>query len=126
MHVNPANIILFEGLMAFHDERIRNMMTYKIFINCDDDIRLCRRLKRDTTERGRTVVSVLKQYNLFVKNAFRDFIYPTISYADLVIPGQRNNRISVDFIVQHIKNMAKKINIFEKAHKTKVFMFGEN
>ena len=52
------------------------------------------------------------QYNKFVKNAFRDFIYPTIGYADLVIPGSRNNRISVDFIVQHIKNMAKKINIF--------------
>jgi len=46
--VKPANIILFEGLMAFHDERIRNLLTYKIFINCDDDIRLCRRIKRDT------------------------------------------------------------------------------
>lgn len=64
------------------------------------------------------------QYNKFVKNAFRDFIYPTISYADLVIPGSRNNRISVDFIVQHIKNMAKKINLFEKAYKTKYFLFG--
>ena len=102
------------------------MMTYKIFINCDDDIRLCRRLKRDTTERGRTVVSVLKQYNKFVKDAYRDFVYPTIKYADLVIPGFRNNRISVDFIVQHIKNLAKKINLFEKAYKTKLFILGEN
>ena len=66
------------------------------------------------------------QYNKFVKNAFRDFIYPTIGYADLVIPGSRNNRISVDFIVQHIKNMAKKINIFQKAAKTKVYLIGEN
>lgn len=64
------------------------------------------------------------QYNKFVKNAFRDFIYPTIAYADLVIPGSRNNRISVDFIVQHIKNMAKKINIFEKAAKTKIYLIG--
>ena len=101
-------------------------MTYKIFINCDDDIRLCRRLKRDTTERGRTVVSVLKQYNKFVKDAYRDFVYPTIKYADLVIPGFRNNRISVDFIVQRIKNLAKKINLFEKAYKTKLFILGEN
>ena len=61
-------------------------------------------------ERGRTIVGVLKQYNKFVKNAFRDFISPTITYADIVIPGHRNNRISVDFIVQHIKNMAKKIS----------------
>lgn len=101
-------------------------MTYKIFINCDDDIRLCRRIKRDTVERGRTIVGVLAQYNKFVKNAFRDFIYPTIGYADLVIPGSRNNRISVDFIVQHIKNVARKKNIFKTAQDTKVFLFGEN
>lgn len=55
------------------------------------------------------------QYNRFVKNAFRDFIYPTINFADLVIPGSRNNRISVDFIVEHIKNVAKKKNIFKTA-----------
>ena len=95
-----------------------------IFFNKIDDIRLCRRIKRDTSERGRTIEGVLKQYNKFVKNAFRDFISPTIGYADLVIPGSRNNRISVDFIVQHIKNMAKKINIFEKASKTKMYLFG--
>lgn len=89
-----------------------------------DDIRLCRRLKRDTTERGRTIVGVLSQYNKFVKNSFRDFIYPTIGYADLVIPGARNNRISVDFIVQHIKNVAKKKNIFKTAQDTKVVLFG--
>jgi uridine kinase len=89
-----------------------------------DDIRLCRRIKRDTVERGRTIVGVLAQYNKFVKNAFRDFIYPTIGYADLVIPGSRNNRISVDFIVQHIKNVARKKNIFKTAQDTKVFLFG--
>lgn len=77
-------------------------------------------------ERGRTIVGVLKQYNKFVKNAFRDFISPTITYADIVIPGHRNNRISVDFIVQHIKNMAKKINLFDKVSRTRVFLFGEN
>ena len=55
------------------------------------------------------MISVLDQYNKFVKNAFRDFILPTIVYADIIIPGFRNNRISVDFIVQHIKNMAMRI-----------------
>ena len=91
-----------------------------------DDIRLCRRLKRDTTERGRTVEGVLLQYNKFVKTAFRDFIYPTISYADLIIPGSRNNRVSVDFIVQHIKNIAKHMNFKEQVKKTKIYCFGEN
>lgn len=91
-----------------------------------DDIRLCRRLKRDTTERGRSVVSVLEQYNKFVKNAFRDFILPSIVYADIIIPGFRNNRVSVDFIVQHIKNMARRITFKERAVKTKTFIFGES
>jgi uridine kinase len=102
--------------MAFHDSRIRDLMTYKVFITCDgnnyinlDDIRLCRRLKRDTTERGRSIESVLVQYNRFVKDSFRDFILPTQIYADIIIPGFRNNRVSVDFIVQHIKNIARRI-----------------
>ena len=71
-------------------------------------------------------MSVLEQYNKFVKNAFRDFILPTIVYADIIIPGFRNNRVSVDFIVQNIKNMAKRITFKERALKTKTFIFGES
>lgn len=91
-----------------------------------DDIRLCRRLKRDTAERGRSVVSVLHQYNKFVKKAFHDFIEPSMKYADLIIPGSRNNRVSVDFIVQHIKNIAKHMVFKEQAKRTKIYCFGEN
>jgi len=66
------------------------------------------------------------QYNKFVKNAFRDFILPTNVYADIIIPGFRNNRVSVDFIVQHIKNMAMRITFKERAIKTRTFIFGES
>lgn len=69
---------------------------------------------------------MLDQYNKFVKNAFRDFILPTIVYADIIIPGFRNNRVSVDFIVQHIKNMAMRITFKERAIKTRTFIFGES
>lgn len=55
----PAQVIVFEGIMALYDERIRELMSYKIFIHCDDDIRLCRRILRDVKERGRTVENVL-------------------------------------------------------------------
>ena len=72
------------------------------------------------------MISVLDQYNKFVKNAFRDFILPTIVYADIIIPGFRNNRISVDFIVQHIKNMAMRITFKERAIKSRTFIFGES
>lgn len=94
-----------------------------IYIN-PDDIRLCRRLKRDTKERGRSIESVLLQYNKFVKDSFRNFILPTMVYADIIIPGFRNNRVSVDFIVQHIKNIARRINYRETASRTKIYIFG--
>lgn len=60
-------------------------------------------------ERGRTIEGVLLQYNKFVKNAYKEFIYPTIRYADLIVPGSRNNKVSVDFIVRHMKNMTKEM-----------------
>lgn len=71
-------------------------------------------------------MSVLDQYNKFVKKSFRDFILPTAVYADIIIPGFRNNRVSVDFIVQNIKNMARRITFKERALKTKTFIFGES
>jgi uridine kinase len=89
-----------------------------------DDLRLCRRLKRDTTQRNRSVIAILEQYNKFVKKAYRDFVLPTTVYADITIPGFRNNRVSVDFIVQNIKNMARRITFKERAIKTKTFIFG--
>ncbi len=61
-----------------------------------------------------------------MKNAFRDFILPYMVYADIIIPGFRNNRVSVDFIVQHIKNMARRITFKERAVKTRTFIFGES
>lgn len=112
--VSPTEIIMFEGFLALYDERIRELMKYKIFIHCDgnwivivDDVRLCRRLKRDVAERGRTIEGVLLQYHRFVKSSYKDFIYPTIRYADLIVPGSRNNRVSIDFIVKHMKNLSR-------------------
>ena len=72
------------------------------------------------------MISVLQQYNKFVKKAYRDFILPTTVYADITIPGFRNNRVSVDFIVQNIKNLARRITFKERAIKNKTFIFGES
>lgn len=74
-------------------------MHYKIFIHCDDDIRLCRRIVRDVKERGREVDNILFQYNTFVKRSFDNYIKPTMNYADMIVPGSRNNSVSVSFIV---------------------------
>ncbi|CAD8142697.1 unnamed protein product [Paramecium octaurelia] len=120
----PAQVIVFEGIMALYDERIRDLMSYKIFIHCDDDIRLCRRILRDVKERGRTVENVLFQYTQFVKRAFENFIEPLMSQADLIIPGHRSNHVSVAFIVNHLKNMAKQNGLLREKLNTLIY-FGD-
>jgi uridine kinase len=84
--------------LALYDERIRNKLNYKIFVHCDDDVRLCRRIIRDVEERGREVEGILFQYNVFVKGSFDEFVQPTMSFADIVIPSSRPNQVAIRFI----------------------------
>ena len=103
--VYPNEVIFFEGLFALYDRRIRNLMNYRIFIHCDDDIRLCRRIIRDVNERGFVVEAVLYQYNRFVKPAYDNYIKSTMNYADIIVPGSKHNQVSYMFITQHLKNI---------------------
>ncbi|KNC81344.1 uridine-cytidine kinase-like 1 [Sphaeroforma arctica JP610] len=98
-----ANVILFEGIMAFHNPELRALMDMKIFVDTDSDIRLARRLRRDIAERGRDLVGVLEQYSKFVKPSFDEFIYPTMKYADVVVPRGADNLVALDLIVKHVK-----------------------
>ncbi|KAK8619051.1 hypothetical protein V6N13_133020 [Hibiscus sabdariffa] len=91
------------GILVFHDQRVRNLMNMKIFVDTDDDVRLSRRIKQDTVERGRDVSSVLEQYAKFVKPAFDDFVLPSKKYADVIIPRGGENHVAIDLIVQHIR-----------------------
>jgi len=79
------------------------MFDIKLFVDTEDDIRLARRLKRDSIERGRTIENVLKQYETFVKPAFENFIAPTKQYADIIIPRGASNKVAIKIISQHIK-----------------------
>jgi uridine kinase len=69
----------------------------------DADVRLTRRIRRDTIEKGRDIKTVLDQYSKFVKPAFEDFILPTKKYADIIIPRGGDNDVAIDLIVQHIR-----------------------
>ncbi|MCL7024906.1 hypothetical protein MKW94_023752 [Papaver nudicaule] len=100
--VNASDVIILEGILVFHDQRVRNLMNMKIFVDTDADVRLARRIRRDTVERGRDVNSVLEQYAKFVKPAFDDFVLPSKKYADVIIPRGGDNHVAVDLIVQHI------------------------
>lgn len=78
------------------------MLDLQIFVDSDADIRLARRLRRDIKERGRDIKGVLEQYHRFVKPSFDEFIYPTVKYADIIIPRGLDNTPAIDLVIKHI------------------------
>ncbi|KAE8695660.1 Uridine kinase-like protein 3 [Hibiscus syriacus] len=100
--VNPADVIILEGILFLHDSQARNLMNMKIFVDIDSDVRLARRIQRDPVERGRNISNVLDQYSRFVKPSFEEFILPSKKFADIIIPMGGDNDVTVDLIVQHI------------------------
>ncbi|GLU11461.1 hypothetical protein SLE2022_282020 [Rubroshorea leprosula] len=110
--VNASDVIILEGILVFHDQRVRNLMNMKFLlirvrprslVSYDADVRLAHRIRRDTVERGWDVKSVLEQYAKFVKPAFDDFVLPSKKYADVIIPRGGDNHVAIDLIVQHIR-----------------------
>ncbi|KAM4830188.1 uridine-cytidine kinase-like 1 isoform 1-T1 [Urocitellus parryii] len=97
-----ANVIIFEGIMAFADKTLLELLDMRIFVDTDSDIRLVRRLRRDISERGRDIEGVIKQYHKFVKPAFDQYIQPTMRLADIVVPRGSGNAVAIDLIVQHV------------------------
>ncbi len=101
--IKTAPIVVFEGIHAIFEQRFRDMMDLKIFVLTPDDIRLARRIQRDITDRGRTVVDVLSQYCKFVKPAYDDFIKPTMKHADIIVPFTTENNNAVNMLVQTLR-----------------------
>jgi uridine kinase len=97
-----ADVVVFEGIMAFASKKLLDLMDIKIFVDTDSDIRLARRLRRDIDERGRSIDSVLAQYNKYVKPSFEYYIAPTMHYADIIVPRGGDNKIAIDLIVKHV------------------------
>ncbi|XP_072246342.1 uridine-cytidine kinase 2-A isoform X2 [Leuresthes tenuis] len=103
--VYPADVLLFEGILMFYSQEIRDLFQMKLFVDTDADTRLSRRVLRDITERGRDLESVLAQYITFVKPAFEEFCLPTKKYADVIIPRGVDNIVAINLIVQHIQDI---------------------
>lgn len=96
-----ASIIITEGILALHDKKLRDLYDLKIFVQCDSDIMLARRIRRDVAERGRSVEGVLNQYLRYVKPSFDNFVGPSAKYADIIVPGSNNN-VAIELISTHI------------------------
>lgn len=101
--VEPKRVIIVEGILIFADEALRSLMDVKIFVDTDADIRLCRRIKRDVTKRGRTLESVLLQYQQTVKPMHEKYVEPSKKYADLVVPEGGKNYVALDMILGRIQ-----------------------
>ncbi|XP_052539549.1 uridine-cytidine kinase-like 1 isoform X4 [Tympanuchus pallidicinctus] len=120
-----ANVIIFEGIMAFADKELLKLLDLKIFVDTDSDIRLVRRLRRDISERGRDIEGVIKQYNKFVKPAFDQYIQPTMRLADIVVPRGSGNTVAIDLIVQHVHSQLeeRELSVRNKETSRDEFIF---
>ncbi|MFZ8764184.1 uridine kinase [Enterococcus diestrammenae] len=98
----PKEVIILEGILVLADERLRDLMDIKLYVDTDDDIRIIRRIKRDMEERGRTLDSVIEQYLSVVKPMYHQFIEPTKRYADIIIPEGGENHVAIDLLATKV------------------------
>lgn len=103
--VKPRDIIIVEGILVLEDERIRDLLDIKVYVDTDADIRILRRLIRDINERGRTVDSVVEQYLSVVRPMHMQFTEPTKRYADIIVPEGGHNKVAIDILVSKIKDI---------------------
>lgn len=95
---HPKKVIILEGILIYTDKRLRELIDIKIFVHTDSDERLIRRMKRDIKERGRDVDEVLQRYQNTLKPMHEQFIEPTKSFADIIIPNNRYNIVAIDAV----------------------------
>ncbi len=105
--VEPADVIILEGIMTFAHPEIRKCLDIKIFVDTPDDIRFIRRLERDIKDRGRTVTSVINQYLTSVRPMHHAFVEPSKQYADIIVPIGGENTVAVDIITNQIISLLK-------------------
>ena len=105
IHVEPKDVIILEGILVLEDERLRDIMDIKLFVDTDADLRIIRRLMRDIKERGRSIDSVIEQYTSVVRPMHNQFIEPTKRYADIIIPEGGHNHVAIDLIGTKIQTI---------------------
>ena len=98
LSVQPEEVIIVEGILIFENEQLRDLMDIKIFVDADADIRICRRMKRDVNKRGRSLESVITQYQQTVKPMHEKYVEPSKKYADIVVPAGGKNMVALAMI----------------------------
>jgi uridine kinase len=103
--VSPRRAIIVEGILVFADAPLRSLMDIKIFVDTDSDTRFIRRLSRDVAERGRTMESVIEQYQSTVKPMHLEFVEPSKRYADVILPQGGHNAVAVEMLLSLIRSV---------------------
>ena len=102
----PRRALIVEGILVFTDAALRDLMDIKVFVDTDSDTRFIRRLQRDVAQRGRTMESVIDQYQHTVKPMHREFVEPSKRYADVIIPLGGHNTVAVDLLLTMLRSLA--------------------
>nr|WP_276860285.1 uridine kinase [Limosilactobacillus ingluviei] len=108
VHVEPQDVIILEGILILDDERLRDLMDIKVYVDADDDIRILRRIQRDMQERGRSLESIISQYLKTVKPMYHQFIEPTKRYADIIVPEGGKNHVAIDILTTKVRDVLAK------------------
>ena len=103
MLINPAKVIIVEGILIFADKALCSEMDIKIFVDADADVRILRRITRDVRDRGRSLESVVNQYLTTVKPMHEQFVEPSKRNADIIIPEGGHNIVAFDMVVERVK-----------------------
>jgi uridine kinase len=103
----PRRALIVEGILVFTDAALRELMDIKVFVDTDSDTRFIRRLQRDVAERGRTMESVIDQYQHTVKPMHLEFVEPSKRYADVIIPLGGHNTVAVDLLLTMLRGVAR-------------------
>ncbi|HEY2509394.1 MAG TPA: uridine kinase [Polyangiaceae bacterium] len=104
LKIDPAPVIVVEGILVLADERLRTRLHVKVFVDTDADIRLMRRIRRDLEQRGRSFAQVRKQYYETVRPMHLAFVEPTKRFADIIVPEGGQNRVALDLILSHVRS----------------------
>lgn len=107
IQIEPRGVIVVEGILIYTDPDLRSLLTVKIFVDTDSDLRFIRRLQRDIRERGRSPESVIEQYLNTVRPMHLEFVEPSKRYADVIIPEGGFNTAALEMVTAHIENLLK-------------------
>ena len=103
--VGPHSIIILEGILILSEPKIRDLMDIRIFVDTALDVCFIRRLKRDITERERSVDSVIQQYDQTVRPMYLQFVEPSKRYADIIVPRGGKNMVAIDILTTKIQSL---------------------